>query len=164
MSTARPLYDRLLERFERCASGENVLNVTCARETERHLSTSLSDSLSPPDSLSRARVTLRTLRPSRAVVVSSDRPRWSDLASCLFWLRRRAWLPLAVASETIEGETAWRAWVQQANTVELLAVRDWAADDGGYAPTKSAPSTAPNEPLRPPQSSRAAVCTDTPRL
>ncbi len=123
MNAARSLHDRLWERFQRDQSAESVRNVTCARKAERPLSSSLSNSLYAPKSSPRARVTNRTLRDAE-VITLTDRPRWSDLSSALFWLRHREWPALEVGGVVIEGEPAWRAWVGRAQTEALLAVRD----------------------------------------
>lgn len=73
--------------------------------------------------------------PLRAAVRTLlSRPRWSELASTLFWLARRGWPAVELAGETIEGETAWRRWVSQAGTQELLEVRDRVADGGTDSP------------------------------
>lgn len=79
---------------------------------------------------------LRSTRraPRVGVVDMPAAPRWSDLASCLFWLGRRGWPALEVGGEAIAGEREWRAWVARASLVDLLAVRDRVADGGAPTP------------------------------
>jgi hypothetical protein len=58
----------------------------------------------------------------------TDRPRWCDLSSTLFWLCHRGWPALDVDDTTIAGEAQWRAWVGRAEAPALIAVRDRVAD------------------------------------
>jgi hypothetical protein len=123
MSQSSSLHARLWARFQQQDS-ESVRNVTCAREAERPLSLPSLNTTGPaPISLSRARVTNRTVLPF-SLPTGRVRPRWADLASTLFWLRHRGWPALDVGGETIEGEARWRGWVSQAGPTSLLAVRD----------------------------------------
>ncbi|MBX3027789.1 hypothetical protein KF840_23080 [bacterium] len=71
----------------------------------------------------------------------TDRPRWSDLSSALFWLARRGWPALEVAGETIEGETGWRRWCGRVTVGELLAVRDRVADERPATGDPGGPAT-----------------------
>jgi hypothetical protein len=137
MNRSSSLHARLWARFQQQDS-ESVRNVTCAREAERPLSFSPPSIPSVPKSLSRARVTNRTV--SRLVPPSRrSRPRWADLASTLFWLRHRGWPSLDVDGETIVGEASWRSWVSQAGSTALLAVHDRVAASGADTqPTASA--------------------------
>src|SRR5262245_46339038 len=57
-------------------------------------------------------------------ILNTNRVRWCDLSSTLFWLRHRGWPALDVEGAAIAGETAWRAWVSRASFASLLAVRD----------------------------------------